>query len=84
VISDAVQKALDTPRECGEQLQEIVTSKSYAAGDRNMLLLGYWELVSDFHQGIHALVKSEFFASAFTRTAHGGKFGACTRGFRGI
>jgi hypothetical protein len=65
VISDAVQKELDAARKFGEQLDATVTSKNYPTGDRNMLLLAYWELVSDFHRGIHALIKSEFFASAF-------------------
>jgi hypothetical protein len=40
-------------------------SRNYPTGDRNMLLLAYWELVSDFHRGINALIRSEFFASAF-------------------
>jgi hypothetical protein len=65
VTSETVQKELDTARNFGEQLEAIVVSKNYPTGDRNMLLLAYWELVSDFHRGIHALIRSGFFASAF-------------------
>jgi hypothetical protein len=63
--SDEVREELDAARNLGEQLEAIVVSKNYPTGDRNMLLLAYWEIVSDFHRGIHALLTSEFFASAF-------------------
>lgn len=65
MTSDKVHKELDTARSFGEQLEAIAVSKNYPRGDRNMLLLAYWELISDFHRGIHALIRSEFFASAF-------------------
>jgi hypothetical protein len=65
MTSEKVQKELDSTRKFGEQLEALVVSKNYPAGDRNALLLAYWELVSDFHRGIHALILSGFFASAF-------------------
>jgi hypothetical protein len=65
MVSGDVQKALDAAKQFGEQLEVIVTSKKYPACDRDMLLLAYWELISDFRRGVHALIKSEFFASAF-------------------
>jgi len=64
-LSEKVQKELDSARRFGEELTEIVVSKKYTDGERDTLLLAYWELVSDFHRGIHALIRSGFFASAF-------------------
>jgi hypothetical protein len=65
MISDRVQEELDSARKFGEQCEALVVTKNFPSGDRNVLLLAYWEVVSDFHRGIHALIKSEFFASAF-------------------
>jgi hypothetical protein len=64
VLSDKVQAELDRARKFGEQLEQIVVSKQYTDGERDTLLLAYWELVSDFHRGIHALIQKEFFGSA--------------------
>jgi hypothetical protein len=65
MISAQVQKELDDARKFGELLEQIVVNKNYTDGERDTLLLAYWELVSDFHRGIHALIKNEFFGSAF-------------------
>ena len=59
-------KELDAARKSGEQLEAIaVVEKVYPRSERNLLLLAYWDLVSDFHRGIHATLTSEFHASAF-------------------
>jgi hypothetical protein len=65
MLSAQVQKELDNARKFGELLEKIVINKNYTDGERDTLLLAYWELVSDFHRGIHALIQSEFFGSAF-------------------
>lgn len=65
MISNEVQKELDSARKFGELLEQLVISKKYTDGERDTLLLAYWELVSDFHRGIHALIQNEFFGSAF-------------------
>src|ERR1700722_16726556 len=65
MLSAQIQKELNSAQKFGESLENIVVNKSYTDGERDTLLLGYWELVSDFHRGIHALVSAEFFASSF-------------------
>lgn len=65
MVSEKLQKELDAARQLGAQLEEIVVSKKYTDRERDTLLLGYWDLVSDFHKGLHALVQREFFAPAF-------------------
>lgn len=65
MISEKVQKELDSARKFGGCLEHLVIGKEYTDGERDTLLLAYWELVSDFHRGIHALIQNEFFGSAF-------------------
>jgi hypothetical protein len=65
MLSAQVQKELDTAQTFGEQLEQIVVTKNYTDCERDTLLLAYWELVSDFHRGIHALIRYEFLGSAF-------------------
>jgi hypothetical protein len=65
MVSTQVQKELDNASEFGQRVEKIVISKKYTDGERDTLLLAYWELVSDFHRGIHALLQNEFFGSAF-------------------
>jgi hypothetical protein len=65
MTSERIQSELDSARKFGEQLEHIVVSKKYSDGERDTLLLAYWELISDFHRGIHALVQKEFFGPAF-------------------
>jgi len=65
MISEAVQKELDRTRKFGDQMAQIVCGKTYSTDERDLLLLAYWDIVSDLHRGIHALIKLEFFSSAF-------------------
>src|SRR5882762_9334789 len=64
MLSEVVQRELNDARKLGEQLGQIVASKQYSDGERDLFLIAYWDMVADFHKGIHALVKSEFYASA--------------------
>ena len=68
MVSPEIQKELNSARQFGEQLEAIVVSKKYTDRERDTLLLAYWDLVSDFHRGIHALIIKEFFGSAFALT----------------
>ena len=66
MISERVQKAIDSARKFGEQLEEIVVGKNqFPTGDRNVLLVAYWALMFDYHKGILSLLQSEFFGAAF-------------------
>jgi hypothetical protein len=66
MITEKVQKEIDSARKFGEQLEEIVVSKNqFPTGDRNILLIAYWALMFDYHKGILSLLQSEFFGAAF-------------------
>lgn len=66
MISEKVQKEIDSARKFGEQLEEIVVSKNqFPTGDRNVLLIAYWALMLDYHKGILSLLQSGFSGSAF-------------------
>jgi hypothetical protein len=66
MISERVQKAIDSARKFGEQLEEIVVDKNqFPTGDRNVLLVAYWALMFDYHKGILSLLQSELFGAAF-------------------
>jgi hypothetical protein len=66
MISENVQKELDSAQKLGEQLERVVVSKNqFPTGDRNVLLIAYWALMFDYHKGILSLLQSEFFGSAF-------------------
>jgi hypothetical protein len=66
MISEKVQKEIDSARKFGEQLENIVVSKNqFPTGDRNVLLIAYWALMFDYHKGILSLLQSEFFGAAF-------------------
>ncbi|HXP48213.1 MAG TPA: hypothetical protein VN810_13130 [Terriglobales bacterium] len=66
MISDTVQKEIDSARNFGEQLEGIVVSKNqFPTGDRNVLLIAYWALMFDYHKGTLRLLQSEFFRAAF-------------------
>jgi len=65
MLSAAVQTELDAAQKFGDLLEQIVIGKKYTDAERDTLLLAYWELVSDFHRGIHALLLNELFGSAF-------------------
>jgi hypothetical protein len=64
--SAEVQKEIDQSRQFGEQLEGIVVSKKqFPIDDRNVLLIAYWALMSDYHKGILSLLQSEFCGAAF-------------------
>jgi hypothetical protein len=66
MISENVQKELDSAQKLGEQLERVVVSKNqFPTGDRNVPLIAYWALMFDYHKGILSLLQSEFFGSAF-------------------
>src|ERR1700740_991768 len=66
MLSDKVEKEIDSARTFGEQLEEIVVSKNqFPADDRNVLLIAYWALMFDYHKGILSLLQSEFSGAAF-------------------
>lgn len=66
MISEKVQKEIDSAENFGEQLEEIVVSKNqFPAGDRNVLLIAYWALMFDYDKGILSLLRSELFGAAF-------------------
>jgi len=66
MISEKVQKRIDTARKFGEQLELIVVSKQqFPTSDRNNLLIAYWALLFDYDKGILSLLQAEIFGSAF-------------------
>jgi len=66
MISEKVQKEIDSARKFGEQLEQVVISKNqFQTGDRNVLLIAYWALMFDYHKGILSLLQAEFFGAAF-------------------
>jgi hypothetical protein len=67
MISERVQKEIDSARNFGEQLEEVVVSKNQLPNrdQRDVLLIGYWGTMFDFHKGILLLLQSEFSGSAF-------------------
>src|SRR6516165_6410831 len=65
MVNEKVQTELDRARKFGEQVEQIVISNHYTDGERDTVLLAYWELVSEFHRGIHTLIQNEFYGSAF-------------------
>jgi len=61
-----VQNELENARRFGEQLEELVVRKGGCPDDdRNILLLGYWALLFDFHKGILDLIANDICGSAF-------------------
>ncbi len=65
MVTAKIRKELDDASKYGDLLAGIVVKRTYTDGERDTLLLAYWELVSDFHRGIHALIVNEFPGSAF-------------------
>ena len=85
MISEKVQKEIDSTRKFGEQLEDIVVSKNqFPTGDRNVLLIAYWALMFDYHKGILSLLQSEFFGAAFARAAGRRSRGARSRDLDGL
>jgi hypothetical protein len=61
-IADEIQNA----NSFGNQIQNLIVAKGQCpADDRNVLLLGYWSLVFDFHRGVLCLLSNKFYGSAF-------------------
>jgi len=66
MISEKIQKQIDSARNFGQQLEEIVVNKKQLpTGERNTLLVAYWALMFDYDKGILSLLQAEFFGSAF-------------------
>ncbi len=62
----SVQTELDSALSLGEQLEELVVKRGQCPDDdRNVLLIGYWALVFDFHKGILNSIRSGWCGSAF-------------------
>ncbi len=62
----SVQTELDNARKLGEQLEELVVKRGQCPDDdRNILLIGYWALVFDFHKGILSSVRNGWCGTAF-------------------
>jgi hypothetical protein len=62
----SVQTEIDSARRLGEQLEELVVQRGQCPDDdRNILLLGYWALLFDFHKAILTLVPNGSYGSAF-------------------
>ncbi len=53
----SVQTELGSTRRLGEQLEELVVRRGQCPDeDFNILLIGYWALIFDYHKGILAPV----------------------------
>ncbi|HTD21276.1 MAG TPA: hypothetical protein VK738_01335 [Terriglobales bacterium] len=62
----SIKEEIERAAEFGEKFEELVVArKECPAGDRNMLLIGYWSLIFDCHKGILSLLANEFYGSAF-------------------
>jgi hypothetical protein len=65
-------KGFDVPKETAsaqklaEQLEELVVKRGQCPDDeRNILLMGYWSLIFDFHKAILSLIPNHLCGSAF-------------------
>lgn len=62
----SVKTELDSATRLGVELEELVVRRGqWPADDRNILLMGYWALIFDYHKGILSLIPNGFFGSAF-------------------
>ena len=62
----SVQTKLKSARRFGAQLEELVVRRGQCSDDdRNILLMGYWALIFDYHKGILSLISNGFCGSAF-------------------
>jgi hypothetical protein len=62
----SIQTEIDSARLLGEQLEELVVKREQCPDDdRNILLLGYWALLFDFHKAILRLIPGALCGSAF-------------------
>ena len=61
-----VQTELESARRLGRRLEELVLKRGQCPDDdRNILLMGYWALLFDFHKGVLNLIPSVLCGSAF-------------------
>ncbi len=61
-----VQEEIDSARRLGEQLEDLVVRRGQCPDEtRNVLIIGYWALIFDYHKGILALLSNDFCGSAF-------------------
>lgn len=61
-----VQNEIDRAFQFGRQLEELVVHRGQCSSvDRDVLLIGYWALLFDFHKGILTLLSSKLFGGAF-------------------
>ena len=62
----SVQTELDSARLVGERLEDLVVKRGQCPDDdRNILLMGYWALLFDFHKAILGLISKPLCGSAF-------------------
>ena len=62
----SVQTELESARRLGEQLEDLVVKRGQCPDDdRNILLMGYWSLLFDFHRGVLHLIPLNLCGSAF-------------------
>ncbi len=62
----SVQIELESAQRLGAQLEELVVRRGQCPDeDRNILLMGYWALIFDYHKGILSLIPNGFCGSAF-------------------
>ena len=61
-----VPKEIASAQKLGEQLEELVVQHGQCPDDdRNILAMGYWSLIFDFHKGILTLIANELCGGAF-------------------
>jgi hypothetical protein len=61
-----ISRELASAQKLGEQLEELVVKRGQCPDDdRNILLMGYWALIFDFHKGILGDIERHLYGSAF-------------------
>ena len=61
-----VSKELASAENIGEQLEELVVNRGQCPDEeRNILLMGYWALIFDFHKAILGLIPRQLYGGAF-------------------
>lgn len=61
----SLQAELESAKRFGARLEELVIQKVQCSdNDRNILLLGYWALIFDYHKGVLSLILNQFNGSA--------------------
>lgn len=61
-----VQREVESAMRLGAQLEDLVVQRGQCPDeDRNILLMGLWAVIFDYHKGFLSLVSNELFGSAF-------------------